>query len=60
MHVPLANHNKLKIIIKLVDPKPLNGNIMQASAWLSFLEYYFIVFGLIYTANKAANTEAAG
>ena len=58
-HAPLTKKNQLLISIKLPEPKPFNSNTMQAHMWLSILEHYFIAVGFTYTANKAADTEAA-
>ena len=55
----LANRNCLLISIKLVAPKPFNGNNTQAQACLSTLKCYFIVVGITYETTKATNTKAA-
>ena len=59
-YAPLAySNNQPQISIKLVEPKPFNGNTMQAQTWLFTLKQYFIAIGLIYKATKAAETLAA-
>ena len=59
-HAPLENNkNQSQISITLPEPKPFNGNTIQAHIWLSTLECYFIAVGLTYTAIEAADTEAA-
>ena len=55
----ISNNNKPQINIKLVETKPFNRNNMQACAWLSALEWYFIEVGLTYAATEAADTLAA-
>ena len=42
-----------------MDPKPFNGNTIQAQAWLFTLKCNFIAVGIIYTVTKAADIEAA-
>ena len=60
MYALLANNkNELKISIKLAEPKLFNSNTMKDCPWLSTLKRYFIVVGLTYMAQKAADTEAA-
>ena len=39
-----------------MEPKPFNGNTMQAHTWLFTLKLYFIAVGLIYKATKASGT----
>ena len=60
VHAPLIHINNWpQISIKLAEPKPFNGNTMQARAWLSALKRYFIAIGLIYKATEASGTLAA-
>ena len=59
MRALLINNNQSQIDIKLAEPKPFNGNTMQACAWLSALKNYFIAVGLTYTATEAADIEVA-
>ena len=44
--------------MKLAEPKPFNGNNMEARMWLSTLKCYFNTVGLTYTATEAADTQA--
>ena len=55
----IYSNNQPQISIKLVEPKPFNGNTTQACAWLSALKRYFIAVGLIYKATEASGTLAA-
>ena len=58
-HAPLIHsNNQPQISIKLAEPKPFNGNTMQAYAWLSALKRCFIAIGLFYKATKASGTLA--
>ena len=59
-YAPLIySNNQPQISIKLVEPKPFNGNTLQAHVWLSTLKWYFIAVGLVYKATKASGTLAA-
>ena len=51
-------NNQPQISIKLAEPKPFNGNTMQAHIWLSALKQYFIAIGLVYKATEASGTLA--